>query len=200
MMNANRHRGRVLTEQPSFGRAFDLEPGHRLFFGIWPDAESAGRLTRLMERLREDGIMPSGPVDADRLHVTRHHLGDFVDQITPSLVPAASEAAVTVEVEPFDVAFDRVGGTRGQFLLRASDGSPALKAFRQALGVALIKAGVRTRGAPAFTPHMTLSYDFSDVPEQSIDPIRWTVRQFALVESLLGQHRHVKRGCWPLRN
>ena len=31
MMNANRHRGRVLTEQPSFGRAFDLEPGHRLF-------------------------------------------------------------------------------------------------------------------------------------------------------------------------
>jgi RNA 2',3'-cyclic 3'-phosphodiesterase len=188
------------VEQLSFGRAFDVKPRHRLFFGIWPDAEATGCLTRLMGRLRNDGIMPGEPVDSDRLHVTLHHLGDFVDQIPPSLVPAARMAAATVKMQPFDVAFDRVGGTRGQFLLRTSDEAAALKMFRQTLSVALIKAGLRRRVDSVFNPHVTLSYDFSDVPEQPIDPINWTVRQFVLVESLLGEHRHVERGRWPIQS
>jgi 2'-5' RNA ligase len=186
-------------EQLSFGREFDITPRHRLFFGIWPDAAAIGCLTRLMRRLRSDELMLGRPVDSDRLHVTLHHLGDFVDQIPPSLVPAATAAAATVRMQPFDVVFDRVGGTRGQFLLRACDGSTALKLFRQTLSAALTKAGLRRRVDPAFNPHMTLSYDFSDVPEQSIDPIQWTVRQFVLIESLLGKHRHIERGCWPIR-
>jgi 2'-5' RNA ligase len=138
-------------EQFSFGREFDTEPRHRLFFGIWPDVGATDRLTQLMARLRNDGIMPGKPVDPNRLHVTLHHLGDFVDQIPPSLVPTASAAAATVMMQPFDVTFDRVGGTRGQFLLRASDGSAALRVLRQTLSAALITAGLRRRVDPALT-------------------------------------------------
>lgn len=191
---------RHASEQLSFGREFDIEPAHRLFFGIWPDDGAIGRLTRLMARLRNDKIMPGRPVDADRLHVTLHHLGDFGNQVPPSLVPNASMAAATVKMRPFNVTFDRAGGTRGPFLLRASDGSAALMEFRKILRTALVKAGVRDQVKTAFSPHMTLSYDFSDVPEQQVEPITWTVNQFVLIESLLGKHQHVKRESWPVRS
>ena len=155
------------SEQLSVGREFDVKPGHRLFFGIWPDVGATDRLTRLTARLRNDRIMPGKPVDADRLHVTLHHLGDFVEQVPPSLVPTASLAAATVRMRPFDVTFDRIGGTRGPFLLRASDRSEALMEFWQTLSAALVKAGLRGRVDAVFNPHVTLSYDFSDVPRNS---------------------------------
>src|SRR6266567_3463610 len=177
-------------EQLSFAPEFDIRPRHHLFFGIWPDVGATSRLARLMGQLRHDKIMPGRPVDPDRLHVTLHRLGVFADQIPASLIPTAGAAAATVKTQPFDVAFDRVGGTRGLFLLRASDGPVALRAFRQTLSAALIRAGLRHRVDSAFSPHVTLSYDFSDVPERPVDPIRWTVQQFVLIESLLGEHRH----------
>lgn len=188
------------SAQLSFGREFDTKPKRRLFFGIWPDEGATDRLTRLMVRLRDDAIMPGRSVDADRLHVTLHHLGDFVDQVPANLLPAASAAAATVKMQPFEAVFDRVGGTRGSFLLRASDELVAMRAFRQALSIALIKAGLRDRIGSVFNPHVTLSYDFSDVPERAIDPIGWTVRQFVLIESLLGEHRHIERGRWPIHS
>jgi len=63
-------------------------------------------------------------------------------------------------------------------------------------GGALAKAGV---GARQSTPHLTLLYDARRVDEQPIDPIRWTVREFVLVHSLLGQTRYIPLGKWPLR-
>ncbi|THD44654.1 MAG: hypothetical protein E7774_09845 [Bradyrhizobium sp.] len=184
--------------QPTLGGLFDSEPQHRLFLGLWPDAPAAERLAQLMARLRRDEIMPGRPVDVDRLHLTLHHLGDFVDQVPPSLVPSAQAAAASVAAAPFEVVFDRVGGTRPQFLLRAAEGSASLLAFRESLTTALIKAGLRKQIVPAFNPHITLSYDFSDAPLMFIEPIRWTVREFRLVESLLGKHKHIDRGVWPL--
>lgn len=185
--------------QGSLGGVFDSPPQYRLFIGNWPDASAVERLTRLTERLGTGGTMPGRPVDPDRLHLTLHHLGDFVDQIPPSLLPTAQAAAATVRMPPFEIVFDRIGGTRGQFLMRSSNKLVALRDFRQALTTALIKAGLRRYIDPAFNPHVTLSYDFSDAPEMSIEPIGWTVREFFLTESLLGKHKHITRGAWTLR-
>lgn len=186
--------------QLSLGQEFDGSARRRLFLGIQLDAGATRGLTRLMAELRRGGIMPGRPVDPDRLHITLHHLGDFADQMPPSLIPTVNVAMATVKMQPFEVVCDRVGGTRGPFLLRASDGSPALKIFRQTLSAALIEAGLRRYVDPVFNPHVTLSYDFSDTPEHIIEPISWTVRQFVLIESLLGQHRHIVRGCWSIRD
>jgi len=185
-------------KQPSLGAEFDIEPSRNLFFAIRPDVGATGRSACLMERLHHDGSLPGRSVEPDRLHITLLHLGNFGDQIPPSLVPTASMAAATVRRQPFGVAFDRVGGTIGPFLLRASDGARALRMFRQTLSEALIKAGLRRHVTSAFNPHMTLSYDFSNVPEQAIEPIDWAVREFVLIESLLGEHKHIERGCWSL--
>jgi 2'-5' RNA ligase len=189
-----------MVEQPSFGREFDNEPKHRFILAIQPDVGATHCLTRLMVQLRDDKIMLGRPVDKNRLHATLLHLGDFADQIPPGLIPTAIAAMATVRMVPFDVAFDRVGGTRGPFLLRGSDGSKALEAFQRTLRVALIKAGLRHYVHPLPKPHMTLSYDLGDVPERPMDPIVWTVQHFVLIESLLGKHQHVEQGRWSIRS
>jgi 2'-5' RNA ligase len=183
-----------------FGREFDLEPKIGLFFAIRPDAEATDCLTRLMTQLHDDETMLGRPIDPDHLHVTLLRLGVFADQTPPSLLPTASVAVTTLRTDPIEVVFDRVGGTRGPFLLRGSDGLAALRAFQQILKVTLIKAGLRRYMHSIPEPHVTLSYDSSDVPERPIDPIGWTVRHFVLIESRLGKHQHVERGCWSIGN
>lgn len=187
---------RARSPQLTFGELSDGRPQRRLFFGIWPDARAAESLRQLTARLRRDGVMSGRPVDTDRLHLTLHHLGEFADQVPQSLLPSAQEAAATVKTAPFDVIFDRIGGTRDRLLLRASDKLTALRDFRQALSTALVKAGLRRD--IDFNPHVTLSYDSGDIPETLIQPIGWSVREFVLVESLLGQHKHIRHGVWPI--
>ena len=41
-------------------------------------------------------------------------------------------------------------------------------------------------------------YDDRLVAWQAVEPVRWTVREFVLMHSLLGQHRHVPLARWPL--
>ena len=77
------------TRQLTLGDAFDARPNHRLFLGIWPDGPAAYSMTMLMQLLRRDGIMLGKQVETDRLHLTLFHLGDFVDQIPPSLYQRA---------------------------------------------------------------------------------------------------------------
>ena len=51
-----------------------------------------------------------------------------------------------------------------------------------------------------FVPHMTLLYDTRMVAERPIEPMRLTVRDFALVHSLVGQSRYIELARWPLRH
>ena len=51
-----------------------------------------------------------------------------------------------------------------------------------------------------FRPHMTLIWASRRVDEYPIVPIRWTVREFVLVRSHVGQSRHEYIGRWPLRD
>jgi 2'-5' RNA ligase len=59
-------------------------------------------------------------------------------------------------------------------------------------------AGVRHKSGKQFTPHVTLLRDRISVPEQEIEPICWTAREFVLVHSLLGQTQHIPLGRWSL--
>jgi 2'-5' RNA ligase len=43
-------------------------------------------------------------------------------------------------------------------------------------------------------------YDGRLVAGQPVEPIRWVVREFVLVHSLLGQTRHEVLGRWALRD
>ena len=63
----------------------------------------------------------------------------------------------------------------------------------------LMAAGLGRYLKREFIPHVTLLYDKRELTPQAIDPIQWTVRDFSLVRSLLGQGRHQVLGTWPLR-
>jgi 2'-5' RNA ligase len=67
-----------------------------------------------------------------------------------------------------------------------------------------IRAGLCRDGMPMldyrFDPHLTLSYKPDGRGHEFIEPIHWTITDFLLIESVVGETRHVELGRWPLRS
>ncbi|MGI9026953.1 MAG: RNA 2',3'-cyclic phosphodiesterase [Burkholderiaceae bacterium] len=176
---------------------------HRLFFALYPDADAAAHIERVARHLRSTHRLRGSPLAAERFHVTLHFLGDYLG-VPRNIVAAADEAAATVVTPPFEVSFDRAssfGRSRNlPFVLRASDDVAALMSFHGTLGTAMTKAGLGRYVNAVYTPHVTLLYDDRCVAEEPVDAIAWTVREFVLIDSLIGQGRHVPLARWPLRD
>jgi 2'-5' RNA ligase len=142
------------------------------------------------------------PLPPERLHITLHHIGDYTG-LPPQVVTAISDVAAKVRTDPFEVEFDRVAsfsGKRGNLplVLRGGEGLAELMKFQRGLGTAITRARVGRPVASQFTPHVTLLYDGIQVEERAVEPIRWTVSEFILVHSLLGQTRHIPLARWSL--
>ena len=174
----------------------------RLFYAVFPDANTAAHIARLAAHLRGEYGLKGRPLAEDRFHITLHHLGDYVGEPPRELVAAAHEAASEVTALPIEVNFDRAISFRrshkAPLVLRGGDGVAQLMAFQQALGATMMRTGLGNFVQQRFTPHVTLLYDDHIVPEQAVEIISWTVREFVLVRSLLGQTRHIPLGRWPL--
>jgi 2'-5' RNA ligase len=181
---------------------FDPVPGTTigLFFGTYPDADAATNIDTLARRLCADHGLKGRPRRKDLFHFT---LLDLSDCIGPPerVIALASEAAGTVAMPPFIVALDHVvpfGQSRkGPLVLGGGDGVAALVMLHQALAEAMTKAGLRIK-AKSYTAHLTLLYDRGEVARQAVETISWTVRDFVLVQSLIGQSKHVPLTRWPL--
>lgn len=95
------------------------------------------------------------------------------------------------------IAQPAFGGGPGNrpFVLIGEKGLRRLQSFRQMLGAAMTRRGLRRLANTNFTPHVTLLYDARSVDEYPIEPIGWTITEFVLVRSLNG-HEHLVR--WPL--
>jgi 2'-5' RNA ligase len=177
-------------------------PDHRLFFALYPDPASALRIAALATRLRTELGLKGRPHELQRLHVTLHHLGDFVGM--PERERGAAEAAAqSLQAEPialrFDhlLSFERKRASNRPLVLGGGLGLDGVREFRRRLGEALKAQGLKVESS--YTPHLTLLYDDRLVPKQPIEPLGWTAGEFVLVDSLLGQGRHVPLARWPLR-
>lgn len=192
-----------MTDQfPLAGFDTAPQPTDRLFFAMFPDVSAAAHFERLARHQCDEHRLRGTPLATERFHVTLHHLGDYAG-LPRHIVAAAEQAAATVAMPPFEIAFDRVGsfdrpGNR-PLVMRGGHGVAALTAFQQTLGAALKKAGLSHMVARDYTPHLTLLYDERRVAEQSVETISWTAHEFVLVHSLLGRTRHVSLGRWSLR-
>jgi 2'-5' RNA ligase len=143
------------------------------------------------------------PIDPERLHITLFCLGQYDGGLPPEIVTRAMEAAGMIAVTPFEVTLDRLLSFRhpsGErpLVLRGSDDIPSLRAFHQDLAMALAKASLKRFVKSRITPHVTLLRDSRGIPERPIRPISWTVRDFVLVDSLIGKSRHIQLGKWTL--
>lgn len=182
----------------------ELGATDRLFYAILPPAPVAGRLQQLAGLLCNQHGLTGRPLAPDRFHISLVHLGDYVG-LPAGLVRDATEAAGTMRMPSFEVTFDRAGSFTGSshkrpFVLRGATDLKSLMEFHSHLGRALKQAGLGRWARTQFTPHITLLYDRKQVPEHAVESVRWTVNEFVLVHSRLGEthHHHLQR--WPLVN
>lgn len=176
-------------------------PTDRLMFLLYPDAETADRIAREARRLKDSLNLRGAPILTDRFHITLHHLGDYVG-LPADMVRKGQAAGGALSVSPFEVVFDQAVSFANRpgnnpFTLQGGESVKDLIAFQKALGLRMAGAGLKPD--KSFTPHITLLYDGQVIPAQAIEPIRWTVDCFVLVQSKLGQTQHIVLDTWELR-
>jgi RNA 2',3'-cyclic 3'-phosphodiesterase len=177
---------------------------HNVFFAALPDATMSAGTAGIARDVRRRLRPTAAPIPRERLHTSLLSVGGFSGSCPPAVIAAAMRAAGTVAMAPFRVEFDRVAsfsgghGKRALVLTGEGDGIAGLVTLGHALSQAMMKAGLRLPRQPGSTPHLTMMYDESRTCDFPIEPIGWTVSRFVLVDSLVGQSRHVHLGQWSL--
>jgi len=175
---------------------------HNIFLALAPEGDAPDRLTALAERLRTERGLKGGSQDRERLHVSLHGIAEY-SAVPSRLVSNVSAAVGGLSLPRFEVTFDRVvsfnsGRGNRALVAQAQKAQPALEELHRTLADALRRHGVCRDVRSYFTPHVTLLYDGKVVPEQSIEPITWTVTEFVLFDSLQGTGRYERLAHWPL--
>ena len=182
---------------PSLGR----RPPGAVFFALKPDDDAGTQAMARAEELRAAHGLRDKP-RKELLHVTLFAIGDL-PALPQERIDAAIKIASAFRMAPFEITLDRAltFNTRKPKLplvLAGSDGVAKVRILRQALLADMKRAGIRPT-AGSDESHMTLLYDPRQVPEQPIEPIHWTVRDFVLVHSHYGLGKHEELGRWSLR-
>jgi RNA 2',3'-cyclic 3'-phosphodiesterase len=176
-------------------------PSDPVFFVLRPEVYAARRIHRLARDFRDEFKLASQPLDQDRLHISLCGLCRF-GRLTPRTLGEIGDAAASVTMPPFLAGFGWAESFSHPFkrplVLRGDDTLAGVEMLHNELVAAMRKIGF-IRRKPAFTPHMTLLYDHRDLGEQAVEEVCWTVREFVLICSLWGRHRHVPLARWPLR-
>lgn len=134
-------------------------------------------------------FVPAGagrPQRPDQWHLTLEFLGEVPEPGLRDVLDAAATAAA--EGFACDLEFDRLQHWRRPQVLCLASGStpPPLAALVDALRTALRQRGFTPESRP-FRPHVTLARNARRSPPSArVEPLRWPVRSFALVESLTG--------------
>lgn len=98
------------------------------------------------------------------------------------------------------MAFDRLVDAPRRRLLVSSAPLTHATALHGRLVATLADAGVGWIRA-RFSPHVTLGYSRDTAAAtRTIAPVGWRARELVLVESLIGQGRHVAHARWPLES
>lgn len=166
----------------------------RLFFALWPDEATRARLAgwaRAVHRVSGGRMTP-----ASNLHLTLAFLGSVRLEALPTIEGVAAAIAPPV----FTLVIDTPGCWRHNRIAWAGAREPpqALRDLVDALRGALAAARIPFDPKP-FAPHVTLVREArSGAALPALPPIRWAVREFALVESQAGPggSRYSVRARW----
>jgi RNA 2',3'-cyclic 3'-phosphodiesterase len=174
-----------------------------VFFALLLGAENASQFVKLREGLCEENGLKGQRVAKNLLHLTLHGIGAY-DGLPRDVVERAKQAGAAILAKPFDVVFDYAMSFNrkhdGRPLVLCPGDEVALLAFHRTLGEAMKHVGFR-RVTSRFKPHMTLLYGDRMLTRQSVEAVRWSIRDFVLVQSLRGrgQSKYIQLARWPLR-
>lgn len=176
---------------------FEAAPRDKhLILMIYLDQQAKSAARAAGRRYQADHQLGGAVFNPDLMHITLGHF-DYWDQVPQSLIDRISRAAGRLDVAPFEVAFDQIGGFPRNVVLRGGEGLGALEAFQAGLRQALAWEKLDSANL-AFTPHVTVLYGQPGAVVTPIEPVTWTVREFALVVSHQGQGRHEVLARYPL--
>jgi RNA 2',3'-cyclic 3'-phosphodiesterase len=151
----------------------------RLFFALWPAPEAAARLAALAIEIAASHDGRAMPLE--KIHLTLVFLGEVPDD----RVTAALEAAREAPLQPFAMAFDRLGGFRRSKVGWAgmSRVPVELVQWQSRLQAQLQARGFVVEERP-FAPHVTLARKVArPVALVSMEPIAWEAREVALLRT-----------------
>lgn len=196
-----------LALPPAWFEPAVIRPGYggprayKLFLAIFPDADVLRSLAPITADLCEQsGLDTKRVVRPDRLHITLHTIGDYIDQIPLEEVDASLAAANGVVCPPLPIVFDHALSFHrsNAYVLRCDARSDATIArLRRPLTRSLKNVGLKP--TPSETPHMTMQYSANRiVAEHPIPPVAWTATRFALILSHVGLTHHQWISQWSL--
>jgi 2'-5' RNA ligase len=190
--------------QMGFDGGHASAPGelHRLFFALWPDEGVRDGIAAAAASLRGAHAPRGRWIGRHRYHLTLQFLGDS-SALREDIARDAMRAAGGVRAAAFDLDLDLAGsfGNRSiPWWLGCAQAPPALQQLFDGLGGNLLRAGVRAQDGKALVPHVTVLRDADRrLPPTPIAPVRWPVREFVLVHSVIGrQSAYHLLGRWPL--
>jgi 2'-5' RNA ligase len=172
------------------------EATQRLFFALWPDADTSGALAALAQEVAAE--TGGRPAPAANVHLTLAFLGNQPRRVAREL----STAAAQISALPFDLVLDHVDCWRKSAIAWAGVKSmpPALVELHQAIARALAASGLEPEER-SFAVHVTLARHTATLVRRPLAPaLVWRVREFALVASELlpGGSRYRVLSSWPL--
>ena len=154
----------------------------RLFYALWPD-DGVRRALAAWQRAHLPGN--ARPTHVADLHLTLHFLG----QVEESGLDALQGLGSRLILPPFDMTLDHLGcWPRPAVLWVGPQEVPApLAGFHAQLEEDLGALGFE-RDSREYRPHVTLARKVRRVPDGVVwEPVRWAVREWALVESITGE-------------
>lgn len=149
--------------------------------------EAAARYRNLPHLVRS-------PVIDDRLHMTVGCFGRFAETPHAGIEWIAARLSEIV-LPALRMYLDTLVRGRGSALLLPSEPP---EAFGRLQHILLTRFGANPASWRGIRPHVTLGYGGSPGAVDSVDPIGWTADQLLLVESQVGEGRHVVHAIWPL--
>jgi 2'-5' RNA ligase len=152
----------------------------RVFFALWPSAD----LRQGLQRVAEAYALPCAArvMSAERLHLTLLYIGE----VERARLTTLMQAGGAVSALPFWLVIDRLACWQHNQIAYATTQQPlwALDDLVAALKHAVEAAGF-SLAAAEFHAHITLLRKVQYVIEpQNMQPLRWWVDSFVLVESV----------------
>ena len=149
---------------------------HRVFFALWPDDATRAAISRATRAVV--GASGGRPIAKERLHLTVAFLGELTGERLE-----AARGAAPVPVGEFELVLDSVGLWPESKILWLAPSAPpeALIELEARLWDSLAARGFRAEER-IYRPHVTLARRARAVAAE-IEPVRFAVRELALVES-----------------
>lgn len=158
----------------------------RLFLALWPDDQTRAALAQRRDAWTWDA--GARPEPDERLHLTLHFLGAVPQQRQPELVDG-----LQIPYPRFALRLGRPERwSNGVAVLGLEPASRTLLHLHAALSGRLEHLALPV-DRRVFRPHVTLARNVGPgaVPPPDSAPVRWSVRGYALVESLAGNRGYV---------